>query len=472
MRPKTRPGFHLIAVFTLLLLGSALFKHASFSVLAQGANPASLQPVVLSDVQQKYPLGLHMQILEDPGGELTIEDVASSAYDTKFTQSKTEVPIYGFSNSAYWVRFRLDNQTPSTNRWLLQLAFPNMHYVDLYLPTPDGKDWITKQSGNMRPVSNRDILHRQILFELPQQAQEESTYYLRFQNGASMTLPLFVWQPEAFFRTENTAQYFFGLYYGALLMILIYNLFVFLSLRETSHFYYICFLSSIILYFFSYDGFAALYMWPGLDSLNDLTSRFFFLTTMASILMFTDSFLEIKKKHPNFHTVIMFMLAGWGILFLSIFWTNYHTTARLAAPFAVLSLGVAAISGLISLRDGFRPARFFLLSWLGFLIPSISVILVREGLIPSTNINENLFRVGGLWLASFWSLSLTDRVNLLKKETESANRLLRNSESKLSQILDGLPWGWWCTKRIVNPALRISGPMRSSAIRQGVSLQI
>ena len=44
-------------------------------------------------------------------------------------------------------------------------------------------------------------------------------------------------------------------------------------------------------------------------------------------------------------------------------------------------------------------------------------------------------------MAVCWSIALADRINLLKAETESANRDLRNSEHRLSQILEGMPLG-------------------------------
>jgi PAS domain-containing protein len=71
----------------------------------------------------------------------------------------------------------------------------------------------------------------------------------------------------------------------------------------------------------------------------------------------------------------------------------------------------------------------------------ILVIMVRLAFIPSTTFSENSYRLGLLWMAVCWSIALADRINLLKAETESANRGLRNSEHRLSQILEGMPLG-------------------------------
>ena len=60
-------------------------------------------------------------------------------FDSQFTPSQVEVPNYGFTDSVYWVRFRLDNQTQQVDEWMLEVGFANTHYVDLYTPLPDGE---------------------------------------------------------------------------------------------------------------------------------------------------------------------------------------------------------------------------------------------------------------------------------------------------------------------------------------------
>ncbi len=138
----------------------------SSAALAQSADPGSPPALILTDEQEEYPLGLHLELLEDPSGELTIEDVSSAAYDSRFTPSQVAVPNFGFTDSAYWVRLRLDNETRQVSEWLLEVNFANMHYVDLYTPSPSGQGFDVWQTGILRPVSTRDMLYPNIIFEL------------------------------------------------------------------------------------------------------------------------------------------------------------------------------------------------------------------------------------------------------------------------------------------------------------------
>jgi signal transduction histidine kinase len=414
-----------------------LFLLLTMPALAQSIH--SSLPVILTDQQGEYPLGRNLEILEDPGGKLTIQDVISPEYNSQFTASSVAVPNYGFTQSAYWVRFHLKNNTAKTDRWLLETSFANMQYEDLYLPGPTGAGWIVKQSGSLRPFSSRDAAAHHVVLAIPLPSQQEQTFYVRFQSGASMTLPLTLWLPEAFFQNLAVELLFLGLFYGALLIMLVYHLFVFYSLREAGYLYFVFFLASILLFFLSYDGLAGQYLWPNLATLNRYTTPFFAITTIASILMFGDVFLALKKRNPGLHKLIMLMVAGLGIGLFLIPVTSYHFFVTLFVPYAVVSLIMVLSAGFLSWQGGYKPARFFLLSWLGLLISIILLFLVREGFAPSTSWNENFIRLGSLWLAALWSISLTDRVNLLKAEMEQSNQALQSSERQLSQILEGLP---------------------------------
>ena len=409
--------------------------------IVQSGEPCKAQPETLTDGKNQYPLGKHVDLLRDPNGKLTIDQVTSPAFRDQFTPSLVDVPSFGYTSDVYWVRLCLDNHTQQKTQWLLDTGFPNMHYVDLYTPRPDGTGFDARQTGVLRPLYTRDLLVSRFVFALDVPAGATEALYLRFQNGESMTLPLTLWQPGAFSQTYATELLLFGLFYGALFIMLIYHLFVLYSLREASYLYYVFFLATGILTFACYDALAALYLWPNQYLLNRYGMPVFVFLFLASILKFTDTFLDIKERIPGLHRVILVLMAACGLLLVLVPFVSYHLLAYLYAPLALISAGVAGAAGLISWRDGYQPARFFLFSWVGFLFGVIMIVLVREGYVRSTNLSEIPLRAGILWLAAFWSISLADRINLLKSETERANRALLGSEHKLEQILEGLPLG-------------------------------
>jgi PAS domain S-box-containing protein len=141
------------------------------------------------------------------------------------------------------------------------------------------------------------------------------------------------------------------------------------------------------------------------------------------------------------HTANLVVLGAWGFLLILTPFVPYSYLARMMVPWALPTLLIILTAGILSWRNGFQPARFFLFAWFGLIIPLAIVILVRIGAIPSTTWTENAYHIGVMWMAVSWSVALADRINLLKTEIENANRDLLNSRNRLAQILDGLPLG-------------------------------
>jgi two-component system nitrate/nitrite sensor histidine kinase NarX len=435
MNNKTWLGIPALTAIILTGLLAVVFSQAL--ALSQ----IITKPLLLTDQHEQYPLGLYMDILSDPSGELTIAEVSSPTFDTRFIPSQTESPNYGFKEGAYWVRLVLDNETLQTAEWLLEVNFANMHYVDLYTPLSDGRGFDVRQSGVFRPVSTRDVIHPQIVFDLLIPTHSQQTIYLRFQSGGSMTLALTLWTNHAFLADSQRQLLVEGLFFGILFGLLVYNLFLLFSLRDVNYLNLVFQLVATIFFVASYDGYMAIFTPANLHHLTQYFTQLSFTLFLLSIVLFADAFLDIKAQIPKLHRVNIVLLAVWGVLVLIVPFVSYHALASLVLPWAMVSLISVMAAGIISIRRGFRPARLFLVAWAGLLVTLFITILVRLGLISVTSIVENLFRLGMVWLGVCWSIALADRINLLKDETENANRGLQKSERRLSAILEGMPIG-------------------------------
>jgi nitrate/nitrite-specific signal transduction histidine kinase/PAS domain-containing protein len=425
-----------LVVLLSILLVSASAK-ASASANSPSENPELL---VLTDAQGKYPLGLHLQILDDPSGSLTIEQVSSPAFDSKFIPSQVPVPNYGYTDHVYWLRLDLLNDSSVTNQWFLESYFQNLNYVDLYLPATAG-GFTRKESGALRPFGSRDILYYHVVFKLPLSPGSGETVYLRVKSGSSMTLSFILWSPEDFAVNKIVEMLLVGLFYGSLLMILGYHIFLYLSLKELSYLYFVLFLASSILFFASYEGIADQFLWPGLAEAKKYTLATTMSLFFIAALKFSDVFLEQKARSPRLHKILNAFLVYWLLMIVILPFFSYGFISNITSLGLLLTPAFAAVCGFYHWRKGNHPARFYLVSWLGFMVGIILAELVRDGTISSTPLTENSYQIGLLWLVLLWSLALADRINILKAQTENANARLRNSEHELVQILDGIPVG-------------------------------
>ena len=115
-------------LLTLLLATLALCHTAVFA-----AEPA----IVIDDQFTERTIGLDLSILEDPTAQLTLQDIRSAEFANQFTPSTKPNPSFGYTKSAYWARFTLDD-TRSPNQpyvdWplMLTLAYAQTDFAELW----------------------------------------------------------------------------------------------------------------------------------------------------------------------------------------------------------------------------------------------------------------------------------------------------------------------------------------------------
>jgi signal transduction histidine kinase len=424
----------------VLILTTIIALVLCIPALAQSDHPPVQEPLVLTDQQGEYPLGRSMDILEDPGGELTIDDVTSSELTSQFVPSTVDAPVFGYTSSVFWLRLRLRNESTLTNQWLLEGNFPNLNYVDLYLPAEEG-GYQVKQTGALLPFATRDIPYYHIIFNLPLANQDEQSFYIRVESGSSMTLAFTLWSPQAFATYKINDMLLVGLFYGSLLIMLGYHLFVLYSLKEVNYLYFVLFLASAILFFATYEGVADQFLWRGFSEYKRLLVVIAMALFFMSSLKFGDLFLELKTHAPRFHHLSNLLIGFWSLLIVIVPFFSYGFMGRMTVIGVIITPLFAAVAGFYTFRKGFHPAFFYLVSWLGFFLGVVIVELVRLGIVPSTPFTEKAYHSGLIWLVLLSSLGLADRINQLKKGVEDANRKLLQSERKLTQTLDGLPIG-------------------------------
>ena len=408
----------VLPVQTVTLTARELADGFLYNISGENRKGSLITPLILNDDQDVYPLGLYLEILEDPSCKLTIDEIVSSEFENRFIPSDDEVPNFGHTNSAYWVRFRIRNETRQSENWRLKLGFANMQYIDLYLQGPDNKEYTHKKTGTYLPFNTRDIPYPSFVFKIPLEYGAGQTIYMRFLNGASMTLPLTLFSAEAFTQKSQKEQLIAGLFYGILFLICGYSLVVFLLLHEKSYLYYFLSVAVFILFHASYDGFASQYLWPD----NAWWNHFAFILLNTFVLFFalkfTSEFLQTKNLFPVFHKIIIACLVLCGMVVLMIPFLRYGIVIKTVSVLSILCFFTILVTGIVIWRKKYRQARYFIIAVLTFMISGSIVEMVRLGVLPSNTFTEHAYQVGIIILGFLLSLALIDRISILKKEKD------------------------------------------------------
>ncbi|MGE8412914.1 MAG: 7TM diverse intracellular signaling domain-containing protein [Pseudomonas sp.] len=375
--------------------------------------------VEFDEFTQRLPLGRAMQVLEDTGGQATIADVSSGALAGYFKAHDKDTLNAGYSRSAFWLKIDLDYRpaNPAAQRsWLLELAYPPLDHLDLYVPDEAGGYRLAGRTGDALPFDSRQIRQNNYLFNLNFSPHEHQTVYLRLASEGSIQAPVSLWSGTAYLEAQPVRLYVLGLIYGVLLGMLVYNLFIYLSVRDTSYLYYIVYIASFGLYQLSVNGAAVEYFWPDNPWWANAATPFFIGSAGLFGSQFARSFLQTSQHSPWVDRILL-ALMGFGALVMALsLMTSYALALRLATTLALVFTVVIYVAGIVAWCRGLRVARYFIIAWSAFLFGGVINTLMVLGYLPNVFLTMYASQIGSAIEVALLSLALADRINSMREQ--------------------------------------------------------
>jgi len=373
-------------------------------------------PVVIAPEQGSYSLGKHLELLKDPSKNLTITDIVSGQTESRFIPSTADTPSFGFTTSAVWARFTVKNSLPHSVEYFLEAKYPLLDHLDLYTPTDTGGFTVLK-AGDTLPFTQRTIQHKNNIFPIRLAPGEEKTLYLRCETTSSLNLPLALHSPACLAGEISLEQTLLGIYYGILLVMMIYNFFIYLGLKDSTYLYYVLFVFTYMLFQLSLNGMAFQYFWPRqIWWANNCTPFFIFLAYIFAT-QFTRNILDTARNIPRIDAILRAGLVLSVIGATLALFVGYNLSIRLAT---LMSLTVVAliVAGFICMIKGYRPARYYFLAWSVSMLGVTVYALKTFGVLPHTFITHWGIQIGSAWEVILLSMGLADRFQLMKQEKE------------------------------------------------------
>jgi signal transduction histidine kinase/CheY-like chemotaxis protein len=381
--------------------------------------PFMASAVEFDEFTQSLPLGRSLQVFEDPSGQASIADVRAQAAAGNFKPHDKATLNAGYSRSAFWLKIDLHYRpsNPAAQRtWLLELAYPPLDHLDLYMPDASGDYRLVRQTGDALPFASREIRQNNYLFDLSFTPNQQQTVYLRLASEGSIQAPVTLWSSTAYLEDQPVRLYVLGIIYGVLLGMLVYNLFIFLSVRDTSYLYYIFYIASFGLYQLSVNGAAVEYFWPDNPWWANAATPFFIGCAGLFGSQFARSFLQ-TKNHSRWLDRLLIALIAFGALVVGLsLMTSYALSLRLATILALTFTVVIFAAGILAWWRGLRVARYFIIAWSAFLLGGIVNTLMVLGLLPNVFLTMYASQIGSAIEVALLSLALADRINAMREQ--------------------------------------------------------
>ncbi|GAB7529150.1 7TM diverse intracellular signaling domain-containing protein [Pseudomonas sp. 3A(2025)] len=376
--------------------------------------PLLAHAVEFDESTRSLSLGRWTEVFEDTSGTVGIDQVSRADMAKAFRPLGEKTLNAGYSRSAFWMKIDLAYLPRNPARhsdWLLELAYPPMDHVDVYLLDASGRQQMSWQTGDMLPFASRQIRQNNFVFELPLKAGETMTAYVRVSSNGSVQAPLNLWSSHAYLEEQPSRIYTLGLIYGVLLGMLVYNLFIYVSVRDTSYLYYILYIASFGLYQVSVNGAAIEYLWPDNPWWANTATPFLMGASVLFASQFTRSFLQTALLGRWLDNLLIWMMGSavlvMGLALCADYGLALRTVTLLVMAFTVLVF----TTGIIASFRRVRVARYFLVAWSTFLFGGLINAVMLMGYLPNTFLTMYASQIGSVLEVCLLSLALADRIN-------------------------------------------------------------
>ena len=399
-----------VLLLSLLLL-------SNFSALAQLPLPPD---------EQKVEVTQHSVYYIDESTELTREQIAALPDSAFIAIDQLSINV-GYSKGTVWVKTLLHNPSAEEQEWVLQNNFPYMDVVEFHYP--EQGQWKVLKMGLEQP--DNPLQHNYPAALLNFAPGEEKPFFMRIRSprGITFTLEAFSQQQFGIERTNITILY--GIYFGLLVVMMLYNLFLYIALKDLSFLLYVLTLVCTFLTFGLVSGYLRLYLFP--NGYGSHVLLFAMAGIVVSMALFAMRFLNTRKYAPLAHKLfyITIALAPVGV---AIFYFNYSST------FTNLLISVNAllllVAGIISWRNGNKAARFFVAAWFMYIVLGVLITLRNLGLVdPSPFVNHGA-ELGSALEVIILAIALSDRYRLYKRQQEEAQKSLIELQQTTNEQLE------------------------------------
>lgn len=380
---------------------------------------------------QTGPWGKDLQIKEDPTGKLRIGDVLAA---DGFTPCQSIVPNLGITRSAFWVKAKLVNATTNGNPVML-VDYPEIDELDIYVVS-NGRITQALHGGGARPLDHKEQNSPSFAYQLDVPYGGMVDIYIRAKSTKQLQVPIFLQNTRQSTVQKLNRNFFMGGYIAIMLVMVLYNFFITISIRERSYYLYILYLVAVCLTQVSFTGYGSFYFWPDQLWINHHASTTLTVLTMVFACEFMQLFISVDKYIRSFRTVkyVIYTVAisGAVICFFGLEQEGYQV---IQATSTVMALYVLYVSIFIALK-GHRPAKYFLAAWAVFVTGIIVFVAKDWGLLPYNDLTKYMMTIGSSVEVVLLSFGLADRINVLRREKDRSQADALRSAREKEQLIE------------------------------------
>ncbi len=372
-------------------------------------------PLVLAPEMTRVDLAPYLSLLRDAGGAMSVAEAAGSA-DWHPLPGVFNV---GFTSDALWLRLAIERPAASPREWLLEVNNAVLDDVRLYRCTPAGA-WEEHRAGEDIPRDQWDLTYRNPVFRLDLAEPDQEVVWLRVTSRNSISAQVRLWRPAVFGEASRSESLAHGLLLGIYITIIVIHLFFWRWTRSAVNGWYAFYVMDS--FFHVAISYGYLQQYTGLPGrISDMALALLLCVSLGLGARMSTGVLELAPRMPRTSRWLVRSMAAVSVITALLSVTvSYAAGVAPAQIVAFIEVVVLMAISLRLLRQGHRPAVFFLAAF-GLYFTGIVLRVARNFmLLPPNLLTDNSFQIGAIAHMLVMSLAIIYRYNSMKVAAEQA----------------------------------------------------
>jgi hypothetical protein len=389
--------------------------------------------ISVSENQSQERIGKYLSSLEDSNIEYTSEEIVDGKKENNFKPINDSIPNFGFTNSQFWLKIDLHNDSKVDDDYLIEVEFAGLDEVELLFKDKQNKI-IQYKTGDSLIFNSREVSHKNFLFPIKINPSEYQTYYLRVKSQTTVTIPINIWNHKDFYIRDYKLLFLFGSFFGIIsIMVLFFHL-LYYSFNDKSFLFYSIYIMFSGIFLGTYYGFTFQYIVPKFPEINSYILLFSAIITILFSLLFARDFLQIDTYHVIFKYIIKVFLIIGLFLFILILFATFSFSAQSISAYAIVWQIISSIIAFyLAIRKNLY-AMFYSFASILIIIFLTSSLLSNFNLYPRTT--HTLY--GFLFAYSFeiiiFSLGMGYKVQMIRSEKTEIEKKSSEFREQLNSI--------------------------------------
>ena len=368
---------------------------------------------------------------KDLKGKITINDAIKIK---NFEENKNTVLNFGIGDATYWIKIKVDEATELKDV-VLFIDQARLEMAEFYIVKKDGE--IVQKLINSNFTKKFNLSQKLFVYAVPANFNaKDDQIYIRLKSKELLVIPIHIYNEGSIITTFLIRDMTFGFYTGIMVVMFLYNLFLFFSVRDKSYIYYVVYICLVWLSQISIQGYTVKYFWAYKSWLDDNSVVLFSVLAVIFTTIFTQSFLNTKvytpKAHKYINIYIVLAVADIALLLAGERQSAFIFMQFLTFVGAIIALSLAYY---VYFKKHFNPAGYYLFAWSILLVGAILFIMKDYNILPYNNFTIYLLQITSSIEVMLLSFALADKINFFKRENENAQAQALNASLENQKLV-------------------------------------